>query len=108
MRQFDRLEVLLDHLLETAEGDAEVHFFRGELLRARRKDGDREEAVDAFRSALEHDPSHAAAHRAIGLLLMKSQPGDGVTHLRTYLELQPEADDRAMIEYYIAKGSRGH
>ena len=108
MRRFDRIEVLLDHLLETAEGDAEVHFFRGEMLRARRKDRDRKEAVEAYRSALEHDPSHAAAHRAIGLLLIKSQPGDGVTHLRTYLELQPEADDREMIEHYIAKGSRGH
>lgn len=61
-------------------------------------------AIDAYRRAARSDDTHALAHRELGLLLRGSSPDEHSTAaLRRYLELSPEALDRAVIEGLLGR-----
>ena len=101
-QEFARSQVVLDHLFKTQEGLGELYFFQGELYRKRDKEGDRKNAVEAYRTALQYQDAPPEAHRLLGLMLAKS----GKTELaresyQQYLTLHPEADDRDMIQTLI-------
>lgn len=99
LRQFDRTQVVLAHLRESGVDASLADFFDGELHRLRGREGDAKQAVAAYRRALAADPTHAPTYRALGLLLMKTAEKDAARrHLSRYLELDPLADDRAMVE----------
>ncbi len=58
--------------------------------------------MEAFQKALESDPDFAEAHKGIGLIsFKKGENSTAVTHLNRYVELKPEAQDRAYIEQYL-------
>ena len=53
--------------------------------------GQKNAAEEAFRTALIHAPTHAGAHRNLGILLMcRAQMQDAVFHLKRVTELRPE------------------
>jgi predicted Zn-dependent protease len=103
LRRFAASEVLLDRLAG-AGPSAELRYFQGELYRQRRQAGDDERAVAAYREALALGGAPAEAHRALGLALWGKQDNPGaVAAFKAYLAARPDADDRAMVEDYIAR-----
>lgn len=103
-REFDRLLLVLDHLAMSGRRPGEIEYYRGELyrLRADKKKGDAQRAIDAYRRAVASDGAPPAAHR--GLAEMHRQGGDVVrarAEFAEYLRLEPDAPDRAMIESYL-------
>lgn len=79
-----------------------VRFFYGEMFRQRGNEGDRELAIAAYRHAIEGGGAPSAAYKNLGYLLLKD--GDkkaAQKYFRTYLDVEPEASDRAMIEFYL-------
>jgi len=60
------------------------------------------EAVQAFKKAIEVDPSYAAAHRELARALTRMQDFDGaVKHYEQYLQLSPAAPDAKEIKEMI-------
>jgi len=61
------------------------------------------EAVQAYRKAIEIDPTYAQAHRELGTALMGSQDFAGaLKHFQEYLTLNPKAPDAREIQDRIA------
>jgi len=61
-----------------------------------------QKALDAYEKSLDLDPDWAQAHLGIGVIAFKE--GDDKTaafHLNRYIELDPDAVERAYIEQYI-------
>lgn len=80
-------------------------FARGELYRTRGHPRDFVHAVEFYNNAIQLDASHAAAHRGLGLALIKSgRRSEGQAALQRYLELHPQADDAKMIRMMIPQG----
>jgi len=66
-----------------------------------------DDAVHAFRKAVELDPKYALAHRELGYALVKQ--GDfaqAVVHMKKYLDLAPRAPDAAQIRDMVKQLSR--
>lgn len=101
-RQFARTQVVLDRLLESGTRLGEIYYFQGELYRLRGEKEDRTRAKAAYQRALEYPDVPAEAYRALGLLALKSnEKKQARVFLQRYLELKPQAEDRAMIGTYI-------
>jgi len=76
-------------------------YYLGEAYRLRDGEGDADRAVAAYQSAVERVPAFAPPYRALGLHAMKTgQSGQAASYFNRYLELAPEAPDRAYIEMY--------
>jgi predicted Zn-dependent protease len=91
-------ETLLEMLAEDDFAPAETLFFQGEMYRLRNEEGDRDKAIAAYERAIAAVGAPPEAHRSLGILHLKG--GDGAAAraaLTKYLELRPEADDRAII-----------
>jgi beta-barrel assembly-enhancing protease len=89
-------------LLEQLASDGwtpELLYAKGELHRARAKDDDFSKASEYYREAVAKQPLMAEAWRGLGLVLTRS--GDvsaGKKALRKYLEIEPQAVDKALIK----------
>jgi predicted Zn-dependent protease len=76
-------------------------YYLGEAYRLRDDEGDEDRAVTAYQTAVARVPAFAPPYRALGLHYMKAgQTGEAVSYFSRYLELAPEAPDRAYIEMY--------
>jgi predicted Zn-dependent protease len=73
-----------------------------DIHRRRNAEGDAALALAGYQRIAAAADAPAAAHRGIGLVLFKQgdKPGAAAA-FRRYLELEPEADDRAYIEDYL-------
>lgn len=91
-----------DYLLEgLARGNwtADLLYARGELYRARGKEGDLAKAEGFYRQSVAKDPALAESWRSLGMLLLRQgKLIEGRKTLRRYLESAPTASDRPMIE----------
>ena len=97
MQDFGASEYLLDSLALDGWSGQLLHA-KGELYRARGKDGDFDKAAEFYRSAMTYDDAPALAWRGLGLALMKQgQRAEGQAMLREYLEREPDADDAALL-----------
>jgi predicted Zn-dependent protease len=76
-------------------------FYLGEAYRLRGEEGDAGQAVNAYHKAATLAPSFAPGYRSLGLYYMKSgQKEQAASYFSRYLELAPDAPDRAYIEMY--------
>jgi tetratricopeptide (TPR) repeat protein len=63
-----------------------------------------EEAIAECQEAVKIDPNHAGAHKNLGLACREQgRTEEAITAFETYLELWPDAPDRAAVEDEIAK-----
>ena len=101
-RDYERLEVLMAHLLESGVDPGGVHFLRGEMYRQRDEEGDAAKAIAAYHSALKTRKAPGETYRSLGLVLWSiERPKEAEAAFRQYLRHRPRADDRAMVEDYI-------
>ena len=79
-------------------------YYLAEAYRLRGQPGDDVRAEDAYRATLDTCPEHAATHRAMGLLRMREgERTAACDYLTRYLELAPDAPDRAYVELYLSR-----
>lgn len=103
-RDFDRMEVILNHMTDTGVNLGELHFYRGEIHRLRGGDEDRSKAVTAYEEALRTGHAPVETHRSLGLVYWSmDQPAQAGAAFEQYLAARPDADDRQMIEHYLTQ-----
>ncbi|VXC76257.1 M48 family metallopeptidase [Sphingomonas sp. 8AM] len=81
---------------------------RGDLYRARGYPRDLVSAAEFYGNAAGLDANSAEAQRGLGLSLIKiGRRSDGVTALRRYLQLKPDAPDAAMLGMLVSTPGQG-
>ena len=100
--RFGRTENMLKRHQEIGVNPSLIDFFYGEMYRQRKSEGDFELARQSYERAIQAEDPFADAYRNLGYVHLKlKQPAQAGVHFRKYLELKPDADDRAMIEFYL-------
>ncbi|MEO5375676.1 MAG: M48 family metalloprotease [Alphaproteobacteria bacterium] len=99
-------EALLGTILRDNPDDVGmVHFHMGEMYRRRQNTSDLGLALASYQWALASDGAPPETHRSMGLVLRKlGRQGDAMDSFRTYLRLRPDADDRDVVQRYLAEG----
>ena len=100
--RFGRTKELLERHSEIGIEPSLVHYFYGEMFRQRGEEGDQKRAMDAYRHSVEGGAAPPEAYKNLGYLYLKA--GEVVAaheSFRTYLDIDPDASDRSMIEFYI-------
>ena len=100
--RFGRTEELLERHKALGVEPSLVYYFYGEMFRQRGGEGDAQSAMGAYLHSVEAGMAPADAYKNLGYLHLKS--GDTAAaqvQFRKYLEIDPGADDRAMIEFYL-------
>ncbi|RYY29278.1 MAG: tetratricopeptide repeat protein [Sphingomonadales bacterium] len=94
-----------DYLIQNLASDgwtADLWLARGELYRTRGNQRDFANAIQFYGDAIRLNGAMPAAHRGLGLALVKSgRPSEGQAALRRYLELSPDALDAKMIRLML-------
>ena len=100
--RYGRTEAMLERHRSLGVDDSLVNFFLGEMYRQRGEDGDLERAEQAYRLSTSGSFPLPAAHHQLGYVYMKQGDNDAAReNFEKYLELEPESDERAMIEFYL-------
>ncbi|MBX3428082.1 MAG: M48 family metallopeptidase [Hyphomonadaceae bacterium] len=103
-RDYGQTAALLDRLAAHGEDLGVVEYYRGEINRLRRGDGDRERAFQHYTTAITYPDAPAAAWRELGDFAARDgRNAEAVTLLTTYLERAPDAGDRAFVEARIGQ-----
>lgn len=107
-RDFGETLNLLEHLGAHHEDEGVIEFYRGEVYRLRRQDGDLARAKERYIAALTYADVPARAWRELGEI--RARDGDqaeAANCFRFYLEKAPAAEDRALVEARIASLAGG-
>ena len=100
--RFGRTQNILKKHIEIGVEPGLIHFFQGEMYRQRNTDGDINLAKKSYKLAVQGNKPVADAYRNLGYINLKQgDPSQASEEFRRYLELKPDADDRAMIEFYL-------
>lgn len=97
--RFELAEESLNRAIQQQADHAEALYLLGEVARQRSGKGDLQRSEAWYRQAIAANAGYADPHKALGMLLLKR--GDKVAataELREYLQLAPEAPDRAHVE----------
>ena len=104
LNQFGATEFLLNSMAR-GKWSADLLYARGELYRARGKEGDFAAAIGYYNQAISKDAMLAESYRGLGVSLMRSGSKDeGKKALKQYLEKRPTADDHGIVSM-MATGS---
>ncbi len=101
-RKFAASQVVLERLFNTNDTPGELHFFQGELFRARGDEGDLEQGIASYQKAIATGGAPTETHRCLGLMYWRG--GDKVqarAAFERYLQLSPDAPDHAMVRSYL-------
>ena len=94
-------EMLLKHRAMGVDPNL-INFFFGEMYRQRNGNGDLELSKKSYQLATEGSKPLPDAYRNLGYINLKQgNTALAKKNFHRYLELKPDADDRAMIEFYI-------
>jgi predicted Zn-dependent protease len=100
--RFGRTEFLIERQAEAGMRPALVNYFRGQMLMQRAGEGDVAAARTAYEASVAAPDPPPRAFRDLGYLLLKlNDPVAARAQFARYLELDPLASDRAMIEFYL-------
>lgn len=100
--RFGRTEAMLERHREIGVDDSLINFFLGEMYRQRGEEGDLARAEQAYKLSTSGAFPLPAAHHQLGYVYMKQGANDlAKQSFETYLEMEPDSDERAMIEFYL-------
>ncbi len=100
--RFGRTEEILRRHAQMGVEPGVLHFFHGEMYRQRGAEGDSELAMSAYNRATEQEDVPPEAYKNLGYLYLKQKDTlSAQANFRKYLEADPQASDRAMIEFYL-------
>ncbi len=102
--RFELAEESLNRTLRQQTDHAQALFLLGEVARQRNGEGDQQRSEERYRQAIAAHADFAPPHKALGMVLMKR--GDvlaATAALRAYLQLAPDAPDRAYVEQELNK-----
>lgn len=100
--RFGRTRALLERHRDMGIEPSLVSFFYGEMYRQRAADGDRTLAIEAYRESIASGAPPPEAYKNLGYLYLKEGDSEAaMENFRAYLAADPEATDRAMIEFYL-------
>jgi Zn-dependent protease with chaperone function len=107
-RDYGQTWLVLDRLAAHGEDLGVVEYYRGEINRLRRGDGDRERAFQHYTNAIAQPDAPAAAWRELGEYAARDgRNAEAAALFTTYLERAPQAGDRALVEARIGQLSGG-
>lgn len=98
------LLTVLNRKIARAPHSGELQYFLAEAYRRRNEGGDIEKSRQAYQTAIDDGNGPVAAYKGLGIVAMKA--GDKTaarSAFDQYLALSPQANDRAMIEYYCSR-----
>nr|WP_241735809.1 M48 family metallopeptidase [Aquisalinus flavus] len=102
LRDFGQHLYLIDHKIEAGENLGVLYFRRGEAYRLRREEGDFDRALDNYRKAVLFDDVPAQGWMALGdALQRRGENAEARAAYGKYLELMPDAPERAIIEAWL-------
>jgi beta-barrel assembly-enhancing protease len=102
LRHYDSSLVVLDQLGRGGKEDGELLYYAGEVRRLRDEKDDAGKARETLARALGFADCPPEAHRSLGLLERRRGEAKAANAaFRRYLDLRPNAPDRAMIATYI-------
>jgi Zn-dependent protease with chaperone function len=105
LNDFGGSDYLIQAMADANGWNAPLYFARGELYRMRGNQRDLTQAVEFYSQATARDSGLAEAYRGLGLAEIRlGMIGPGRESLKTYLTLQPEARDAAMIRSLLQSG----
>jgi tetratricopeptide (TPR) repeat protein len=95
-RNTGQLDAALEALHKAIELNSANPVAHHQIAIVQRELGAFEAALEAYTQALELAPDYALAHRNLGILydLYLQQPAAALNHYRTYLELNPQPDNK--------------
>lgn len=100
--RFGRTRAILERHASIGVNQGLVNYFYGEMYRQRAGEGDQDLAMAAYTSAIDSGSAPPEAYKNLGYLhLKKKETAEAQQRFRQYLEANPEASDRAMIEFYL-------
>ena len=100
--RFGRTEFLLDRHAGMGIDPAMIEYFRGEMYRQRGGDGDLEAARAAYVRSTQCEKPYPDSYRNLGYLALKvNDRAQARSYFEQYLALEPEGEDREMIEFYL-------
>ncbi len=102
--RFGRTREILERHTRIGVKPGLVNYFFGETYRQRGEDGDNALAAAAYTKSIESGSAPPEAYKSLGYLYLKEKDLQKAKEIfRQYLEVSPEATDRAMIEFYLAE-----
>jgi tetratricopeptide (TPR) repeat protein len=79
-----------------------VYYFYGEMYRQRGGEGDLDLAIESYYHSIKAGNAPAESYKNLGYLYLKiGETTAAQREFKTYLELEPNGSDRAMIEFYL-------
>ena len=103
LQEYEQSEVLINKHKRLGLPNNLTYFFEGELHRMRAGEGDTQKAIAAYRQSTSEDDAIPAAHKQLAYMLLKQKNNhEALLHFKKYLALNPDASDKAMIEYYLS------
>lgn len=99
---------VLERLVTAEPNSGLLQFYLGEAYRRRNGNGDLTRAASAYATAAAMTDAPAGAFRELALLQMKGgDKDDARANFNKYLARAANADDRAMIEFYLSQVGSG-
>jgi len=100
--RFGRTQAILERHAEIGIEQSQIDFFYGEMFRQRDEENDEVLAKEAYFRATQVENPLPEAFRNLGYLNLKEKDlAQARYNFREYLALNPDANDRAMIEFYL-------
>ena len=100
--RYGRTKELLERHAALGVEPSLVRYFYGEMFRQRGSDGDRDLVKSAYLHSIELGNAPAKAYSNLGYLYLKAGDMESAkTYFVKYLEIDPDASDREMIEFYL-------
>lgn len=97
-RDWSETLLLINRLADHNEDLGVLHYFRGEVFRLRRGEGDLAQARTAYETAIQASDAPAAAWRELGEIYARDgRRAEAATMLNTYLTRAPDAQDRLIV-----------
>ena len=95
---------MLERLSAAEPNSGLLKYYLGEAYRRRNLDGDKALATATLTQAVACADVPPVAWRELGLIAMKAGDKDAAKHdFDTYVAHAPQADDRAMVQFYLAQ-----